>query len=113
MNVTSNECLHDKGVGIGFWGSARGTASSNTCNRDGSGASGGLCVTEHANVTLTGNQCDDNANYGILFRDHARGVVRQNECSGNDYGIIITSPASAKLVGNTLDWNTTQAVGRW
>ena len=111
--VTNNQCLHDKGAGIGFGGTARGTASGNTCNRDGSGASGGLCVTEHANVTVTGNQCDDNASYGILFRDHARGVARDNECSGNDYGIIINSPATAKLVGNTLDWNKTQAIGRW
>jgi parallel beta-helix repeat protein len=106
-------CKGDSGVGIGFWGAARVTASDNTCDHDGRGTSGGLCVTEHAVITLSGNQCDDNASYGILFRDHSRGVARNNECSGNNYGIVINALASAKLFGNSLDSNKTQAVGRW
>ena len=62
---------------------------------------------------MSGNTCDDNAHYGILFRDNSRGVARNNECSGNDYGIVINTPAKATLVGNSLDGNNTQAVGRW
>ena len=113
VTVTNNECQNDKGVGIGFWGAVRGTASDNTCDLDGRGDSGGLCVGGHAVITVSGNTCDDNANYGILFRDNSRGVARNNECSGDNYGIIINSPASATLVGNSLDSNKTQAVGRW
>ena len=111
--VTNNVCQNDKGVGIGFWGAARGTASDNACNLDGRGDSGGLCVGGHAVITLNGNTCNDNANYGILFRDSGRGTARNNLCSGNNYGIIINSSASATLVGNSLDSNKTQAVGRW
>lgn len=113
VTLTDNECENDKGVGIEFWGAARGTASGNTCKLDGRGTSGGLCVAGNAVITVSGNTCDDNAHYGILFRDNSRGVARNNECSGNDYGIVINTPAKATLVGNSLDGNNTQAVGRW
>ena len=103
-------CNGNSTEGIAILGAARFAVTSNTCSANGAD---GIGVVGTAYVTVSGNTCDDNANYGILFKDNARGAARDNECSGNDYGIVINSPASATLVGNTLDSNKTEAVGRW
>jgi parallel beta-helix repeat protein len=113
VHIDGNTTERNEGVGIGCWGGVTGKLSDNDVKRNGSGKSGGICIGGRATLTITGNDCERNKWYGILFRDAGSGTARDNHCAHSAYGILDNSSRSPRLIGNDLDWNSRQDVGRW
>jgi parallel beta-helix repeat protein len=90
-------------MGIGYFGSASGTARNNLCAAN---EFHGIQVSNQAQPTLEGNTCRENKRSGIAYFGSASGTARNNLCTANGlHGIGVNEQAQPTLEGNTCREN--------